>query len=139
MKLKVISNATPKITFEDLLAKRFSSFDRSFQDRIKSIDYSSPVTKINFAVDSLPNFKVLPNDANNTPQPFHQTTIHLLEKIEELNKGYYECQRGYPSERPLVEMTIPSSVDNTLAPPGKHVVQVRFIILIAYLRIASLF
>ena len=31
---------------------------------------------------------------------------------------------GIPATRPVVEMTIPSALDKTLAPPGKHVVQV---------------
>eukprot|EP01018_Ginkgo_biloba_P001423 Gb_31329 [translate_table: standard] len=33
-----------------------------------------------------------------------------------------DAWNGYPSRRPLIEMTIPSVLDNTISPPGKHVI-----------------
>ncbi|KIH43195.1 hypothetical protein ANCDUO_26804, partial [Ancylostoma duodenale] len=41
----VLSNATPKVTFEDLVAE--SHLTKEFLSEVKSIDYTSPVTKIN--------------------------------------------------------------------------------------------
>jgi phytoene dehydrogenase-like protein len=43
--------------------------------------------------------------------------------MDEIEFAYREASHGIPATRPVVEMTIPSSIDTTLAPPGKHVVQ----------------
>lgn len=43
--------------------------------------------------------------------------------MEEIENAYRESSMGMPATRPLIEMTIPSSLDRTIAPPGKHVVQ----------------
>jgi phytoene dehydrogenase-like protein len=41
---------------------------------------------------------------------------------DDIERGYEDARRGQPSERPVIEMVIPSSVDTTLAPPGHHIV-----------------
>jgi phytoene dehydrogenase-like protein len=43
--------------------------------------------------------------------------------MEEMDHAYREASMGIPATRPTIEMTIPSSIDDSLAPPGKHVVQ----------------
>jgi hypothetical protein len=48
----------------------------SFMADIKGINYDSPVTKFNIAVDRLPSFLCSPNK-DETPQPHHFTTIHM--------------------------------------------------------------
>ena len=53
----------------------------------------------------------------------HRGTIHFETSMEDLDVAYREASAGNPATRPIVEMTIPSSLDDTLAPEGKHVVQ----------------
>ncbi|CAM1296679.1 PYROXD2 (predicted) [Pycnogonum litorale] len=117
----VLSNATPKISYLDLLPKGTLSED--FIKAVNSIDYVSPVTKINVAVDALPNFKADPNRVRNEPEPHHQCTIHLnCEHMDIVERAYQDAIfKGIPSQRPMIEMVIPSSKDKTLAPPGCHV------------------
>ena len=43
--------------------------------------------------------------------------------MEEIEVAYREAISGRPAKRPVIEMTIPSSLDNTLSPQGKHVAQ----------------
>lgn len=43
--------------------------------------------------------------------------------MEEIELAYRDASLGRPAERPVIEMTIPSAVDPTLAPPGQHVAQ----------------
>lgn len=43
--------------------------------------------------------------------------------MEDIERSYREASMGIPATKPLIEMTIPSAVDKTLAPPGKHVAQ----------------
>ncbi|KAF5910232.1 pyridine nucleotide-disulfide oxidoreductase domain-containing protein 2-like [Clarias magur] len=117
----VLSNATPYVTFKHLTPQ--DALPQHFMKAIDQIDYTSPVTKINVAVDKLPNFLAAPNTADGKPGPHHQCSIHLnCESVELLEAAYREGQQGRPSSRPMIEMTIPSVLDLTLAPPGCHVV-----------------
>lgn len=50
-------------------------------------------------------------------------TIHFESRMEDIELAYRECSMGIPATRPLIEMTIPSSVDETISPPGMHVIQ----------------
>ncbi|KAK9964155.1 hypothetical protein ABG768_005353 [Culter alburnus] len=116
----VLSNATPYITFKQLTPQ--DALPEAFITAVDQIDYTSPVTKINVAVDKLPNFLAAPNSADGKPGPHHQCSIHLnCESMEVLEEAYMEGQQGRPSSRPMIEMTIPSVLDPTLAPPGCHV------------------
>ncbi|CAH1784908.1 unnamed protein product [Owenia fusiformis] len=117
----VMSNATPKITFLDLLEK--NSLPEEFINEVSAIDYTSPVTKINVAVNKLPNFLAKPN-IGTEPMPHHRATIHMnCENTSLVMDSYRDAvDKGIPSKRPMIEMTIPSSLDKTIAPPGCHVV-----------------
>ncbi len=102
-----------------------SPLPRSFARHIRFADYSCGAFKINCAVDKLPNFLCCPNTGDgNTPGPQHRGTIHFETRMEEIENAQREAAMGIPATRPVVEMTIPSSLDRTIAPPGKHVVQV---------------
>lgn len=116
----VLSNATPYVTYKNLTPQ--SALTPEFIKAVDQIDYTSPVTKINVAVDKLPNFLAIPTP-DNKPGPHHQCSIHLnCECVEVLETAYIEAMNGQPSSRPMIEMTIPSVLDPTLAPPGGHVV-----------------
>ncbi|XP_004346387.2 Pyridine nucleotide-disulfide oxidoreductase domain-containing protein [Capsaspora owczarzaki ATCC 30864] len=118
----VLSNATPKVTFLDLIKR--SALPDAFVRDVSTIDYASPVTKINVAISELPNFTALPNKGKNVAGPHHQTTIHLgCETIQEIDEAFVDAKyRGKASEMPVIEMCLPSVLDKTLAPEGKHVV-----------------
>jgi phytoene dehydrogenase-like protein len=90
---------------------------------ILSLDFSCGAFKINCAVDKLPNFLCYPSPADGKPGRMHRGTVHFEAHMDELEFAYREASMGIPATRPIVEMTIPSALDSTLAPPGKHVVQ----------------
>ncbi|XP_053407080.1 pyridine nucleotide-disulfide oxidoreductase domain-containing protein 2-like isoform X2 [Mercenaria mercenaria] len=117
----ILSNATPKVTFLDLLPK--DTLPSDVKDEVKLFNYDSPVTKINVAVNKIPNFLADPNTTEDSVMPHHRCTIHInCEDTNYINEAYLEAKRGKYSKRPMIEMTIPSSLDPTLAPPGHHVV-----------------
>ncbi|KAG9472438.1 hypothetical protein GDO78_019513 [Eleutherodactylus coqui] len=117
----VLSNATPHHTFLSMTPKERLS--EGFRTMISQFDAKSPVAKINVAVDRLPNFLSSPNTPDGKPLPHHRCSIHLnSENMQLLNKAYEDASKGHPSERPLIELCIPSSLDPTLAPPGCHVI-----------------
>ncbi|WP_293394972.1 NAD(P)/FAD-dependent oxidoreductase [Nevskia sp.] len=115
----VVSNATPEMTFRKLLpAGRLPPL---FDEAVARIDYASASMKINLAVSELPDFTALPGKDMVGPQ--HRGTIHISPTMEYLEAAYDDARRGLPSAEPILELTIPTSVDSTLAPPGQHIVQ----------------
>lgn len=116
----VLSNATPYKTFMELVPQKFLPDD--FVRAIKNSNYSSGTTKINVAVDKLPQFQSC-KLSHPEVGPQHTATIHIgSESMEEIGSACQDAWNGLPSRRPVMEMTIPSSLDKTISPPGKHVV-----------------
>jgi phytoene dehydrogenase-like protein len=111
------SNVDAHLTFEKLL--RPEDLPNDFREAIARIDYSSASMKINLAVSELPEFTCLPGNGKVGPQ--HRGTIHIGCTLDYLERAYDDAKYGRPSERPIVEMTIPTSVDRTLTPPGHHI------------------
>ncbi|XP_022896300.1 pyridine nucleotide-disulfide oxidoreductase domain-containing protein 2-like isoform X2 [Olea europaea var. sylvestris] len=116
----VLSNATPYRTFMEFVPKNVLPDD--FLHAIKNSDYSSATTKINLAVNKLPQFHCC-KLGNPDAGPQHMGTIHIgSETMEEIASGCQDAVNGIPSRRPIIEMTIPSVLDKTISPPGKHVI-----------------
>ncbi|XP_062010843.1 uncharacterized protein LOC133727254 [Rosa rugosa] len=116
----VLSNATPYKTFKELVPDDVLPDD--FLCAIKYSDYSSATTKINIAVDQLPQFKSC-KLSHPHAGPQHMGTIHIgSESMEEIHLACQDAVNGLPSQRPVIEMTIPSVLDKTISPPGKHVI-----------------
>ncbi|XP_042315169.1 pyridine nucleotide-disulfide oxidoreductase domain-containing protein 2 [Sceloporus undulatus] len=119
--LLVLSNASPQLTFLELTPQEL--LPPEFVQRISQFDTRSPVTKINVAVDQLPNFLAAPNSNDGHPSPHHQSSIHLnCEDMHTVHQAFEDASHGRPSHRPMIELCIPSALDSTLAPPGCHVI-----------------
>ncbi|XP_012925380.1 pyridine nucleotide-disulfide oxidoreductase domain-containing protein 2 isoform X2 [Heterocephalus glaber] len=117
----VLSSASPQVTFLKLTPQEW--LPEAFIERISQLNTQSPVTKINVAVDRLPNFLAAPNAPRGQPLPHHQCSIHLnCENTLLLHQAFEDAKGGLPSHRPMIELCIPSSLDPTLAPPGCHVI-----------------
>jgi phytoene dehydrogenase-like protein len=112
---KIVSNADPARTFLKMVGDKHLPTD--FTDGIRSIRMRSGVIKINVALNGLPNFTALPGDKLG---PQHRGTIHIAPDMPYMERAFDDAKHGKPSENPVIEMTIPSSVDETLCPPGKH-------------------
>ncbi|XP_038678087.1 pyridine nucleotide-disulfide oxidoreductase domain-containing protein 2 isoform X2 [Scyliorhinus canicula] len=119
----VLSNATAHVTFLKLTPER--SLSKEFIKEVSSIDYTSPVTKINVAVDRLPNFLAVPSNDGISSSRLIAGTIHLnCEDMAFIKEAYEEACQGIPSTRPMLELCIPSILDPTIAPPGCHVISI---------------
>lgn len=105
----VLSCATPKITFGNLLTNK-DLLPSEYLNSLQNIDYTSPVTKINVAVNKLPNFLADPNQKPNQVMPHHRCTIHLnCEDSQLLEEAYADAAfKGTFSAKPMIELTIPS-------------------------------
>lgn len=121
---RVLSNAAPQVTFGRLLdgAAASLALPPNFNTHIKTLDSQSGSVKINVALDRLPSFKCSPNTGDgNTPMPHHRGTIHFETHPGQIEAAYSDARAGRFSSRPVIEMTLPSALDPTIAPPGKHV------------------
>jgi phytoene dehydrogenase-like protein len=113
----VASNADARVTFDRLVKPEHLPVE--FREAVSRIDYSSASMKINLAVSELPDFTCLPGKELG---PQHRGTIHIGASLEHLERAYDDAKYGEPSQHPIVELTIPTSVDRTLAPAGHHVI-----------------
>jgi phytoene dehydrogenase-like protein len=113
---RVASNADANVTFLKLLDAK--ELPAEFVAAIRRIDYTSPTLKINVALSELPDFRALPG---NTVGPQHKGTIHLCPTMDYMERAYDDAKYGKPSASPMLECTIASAIDETVAPPGKHV------------------
>ncbi len=73
--------------------------------------------KMNLALSGLPEFTAFPG----APGPQHRATMHLCPSIEYVERAWDDAKYGRPSRSPLIEMTIPTMYDASLAPPGHHI------------------
>jgi phytoene dehydrogenase-like protein len=111
----VASNADARVTFLRLLDR--STLPEVFLADVERIDYASASLKINVALAELPSFRALPGTE---PGPQHRGTIHICPDQDYIERAFDDAKYGRPSAEPVLECTIPSVVDPTVAPPGRH-------------------
>jgi phytoene dehydrogenase-like protein len=113
---RIVSAVHPKLLFEKLLnAVNVPADLRADIDDYVSV---SGTFRMNVALDELPNFKALPG----TQQALHHTgSVLICPSMRYMEQAYDDAKFGDWSKAPIIEMCIPSTLDDTLAPPGKHV------------------
>ncbi len=114
----VASSVDAHLTFEKFLTPE--ELPEFFRDEVARIDYSSASAKINLALSEPPRFTCM-DDAPGVVGPHHHGTMHIGPSLDYLERAYDDAKYGRPSERPILEITMPTSVDRTIAPPGKHI------------------
>ena len=112
----VASNADPNVTFKKLMDAHDLPAD--FLREVNRINYDSASVKINLALSELPDFLACPGT---TIGPQHKGTIHISPTMQYIEEAFADSVAGRPSVNPTLECSIPSAVDDTIAPPGKHV------------------
>lgn len=111
----IVSNADPKRTFLRLVDR--ADLPPEFVRGIETFRCAGNSAKINLAVSELPDFTALPGDG-----PHLRGSIQICGADESyLEAAFDDFKAGRPSRRPFLEVTIPSTVDGTLAPAGHHV------------------
>lgn len=115
----IVSNADPKRTFLSMVNEEH--LEEDFLAGIRNMRCEGASFKINLALDGLPNFKAYPNTSDLAPNLPHRTTMHVCPTMEYVDRGWDDALQGRPSENPMLECTIPTVYDDSLAPPGKHI------------------
>jgi phytoene dehydrogenase-like protein len=113
---RVVANVNPKLLFERLVAPEH--IDADFRARIDGYRCGSGTFRMNVALSELPDFTCLPGTA---AQPHHGSGIIVAPSLGYMERAYFDAKVAGWSRAPIVEMLIPSIVDDSLAPPGRHV------------------
>lgn len=114
----VVSNLNPQLLFCNLIDK--DDLPHDFLRRMERYKNASGTFRMNVALDTLPEFSFMKKQARATQE--HLTGgIVIGPTIDYLDKAYIDAVSCGWSNKPIVEMLIPSLMDDSLAPPGKHV------------------
>ena len=111
----VITTAHPQVSFLRLLDR--ADLPADFVEDIERYKSRSGAVKINVALDRLPEFTSRPG----FDPAVHGGTIVLSESLDEVEASFQEAAAGRASTSPFADICIPSVLDPTLAPEGKHV------------------
>ena len=113
---RVASCADATVTFLKLVDPK--ELPAEFVTAVKGIDYSSATVKINVALSEAPQFTCLPGTAIG---PQHHGTMHICPSMEYIERAYDDAKYGKPAANPMLECTMATALDASLAPPGQHI------------------
>ncbi len=109
----VISNADVKRTFLKLVEEK--ELPEPFLRRVRNFKIRGSSGKVNIALDSMPEFPALPKDS-----PCLKGDMHFTDTVERMERGYDDWKEGRFSRDPFLDMVLPTTLDPTMAPAGKH-------------------
>ena len=110
----VVSNLNPKLLFTQLVDPAAQPAD--FRERIRRYRCGSGTFRMNVALSELPRFACKPQAGD------HLTGgIIMAPSLAYMDRAYADARAHGWSSEPIVEMLIPSTLDDSLAPPGQHV------------------
>lgn len=112
----VAANIHPKLLFRRLVEP--AALEADFRRRIDAYHSGSGTFRMNVALSELPDFTCLPGKI---PAEHHASGIVLAPTLDYMDRAYHDARQYGWSREPIVEMLIPSTVDDSLAPPGQHV------------------
>jgi phytoene dehydrogenase-like protein len=112
----VISNLNPRLLYLELLDAAVLPPD--FRERIARWRCGSGTFRMNVALSELPDFSCLPGRAM---ADHHTAGIIIGPTLAYMERAYFDARTRGWSAHPIVEMLIPSTIDDSLAPAGQHV------------------
>lgn len=115
IRAKVVSSSVdPHLTFLKMMDSRELPDD--FVEEVRRYKFRGSSGKVNLALDALPDFKCLPGPGHHL-----RGAISISPSVEYMERAYDQAKYGEFSQRPYIDMVIPSLTDPSVAPPGKHV------------------
>ncbi len=113
----VVSGADPRRTFLGLVGAEHLSGD--FVEAIQRFRFRGASAKVNLALGELPRFTCLP-----AAGPHLRGAISISPSIDYLERAFDDAKYGEVSRRPYLDIILPSMIDPSMAPPGKHVMSI---------------
>ncbi|HMN36707.1 MAG TPA: NAD(P)/FAD-dependent oxidoreductase [Hyphomicrobium sp.] len=112
----VAANIPPKLLLRDVVP--VDAVPPDVRAPFLSMTTGSGVLRMNVALDELPDFTAKPGTH---AQPHHASGILFAPTMAYMEQAYADARQFGTSRAPVIEMLIPSTLDETLAPKGKHV------------------
>jgi phytoene dehydrogenase-like protein len=112
----IAANLGPKPLFLGLLAD--ADLPAEFRARIERMRVGSATFRMNVALSELPKFSAAPR---NDGGAHLGSGIIIAPSLEYMDRAFAEARLTGMSQAPIIEMLIPSTLDQTLAPKGAHV------------------
>jgi phytoene dehydrogenase-like protein len=112
----IAANVAPKLLFRDMVSD--GSIDPDLKRRFVGLRSGSGVFRMNVALAELPSFTCRPGTSQ---QDHHGSGIVIGPTVDYLERAYLDARAHGWSRQPIIEMLIPSTIDATLAPAGRHV------------------
>ncbi len=112
----VAANVGPALLFRQLIDR--AELPVAFARRIDGYKTGSGTFRMNVALSELPDFTVLPGTA---VAEHHTAGIIIAPTMDYMDRAYTDARATGMSRQPIVEIKLPTSVDDSLAPPGQHV------------------
>ena len=110
----VVGNVNPKLLYLEMVEA--SALPDEFVARMRGWNCASASFRMNVALSELPRFTCLPE-----PGAHHASGIILAPSLPYMDAAYVDARREGIARAPIVEMLIPSTLDDSLAPKGTHV------------------
>ena len=110
----VLSSVDSRVTFIDLLEP--GDLPADFVAEVRRFKFRGSSGKVNSALDALPSYTALPGEGEHL-----RGAISISPALDEMERAYDDAKYGHWSRRPYVDVIIPTLVDPSMAPPGKHV------------------
>ena len=110
----VMSSLDSRQTFINLLDE--SDLDPAFRDEVMRFKYRGSSGKVNLALSGLPELACKPGVGE-----WLRGAISFSPSLDYMERAYDDAKYGRPSKRPYIDCIMPTLVDPTMAPPGKHV------------------
>ena len=112
----VAANVNPKLLYLKLIDA--PALDADFRRRMQAWKCGSATFRMNVALNELPDFNCLPGS---DVAQHHQSGIIIAPSLGYMEQAYFDARTYGCSRAPVVELLIPSTVDDSLAPAGQHV------------------
>ena len=110
----VLSSLDARQTFLNLVEP--GTLGSEFEDEVRRYKFRGSSGKVNLALDGLPDFTCLPG-----PGDHLRGAVSFSPGVDYMERAYDDAKYGRFSRRPYIDMIIPTLVDPSMAPPGKHV------------------
>ncbi|MFL5680154.1 MAG: phytoene desaturase family protein [Chloroflexota bacterium] len=111
----VLSSVDARRTYLELVEP--GVLESEFVDEVRRFKFRGSSGKVNLAVDRLPDFTCLPGVGEHL-----RGAISFSPAIDDMERAYDDAKYGHFSRKPYIDMIIPTLVDPSMAPPGKHVI-----------------
>ncbi len=112
----IISGCDPKVTFRNLVDEKELPTD--LVEAIDKFKFRGSSGKVNLALDGLPDFTAMKDKS------LIGGMIQIAPSTDHMERAYDDAKYDDFSKEPLMEAVIPTVIDPSMAPPGKHVMSI---------------